>query len=287
MADLNLKSLCVERFCGRWFNHYQCLSAFILGGAASLAFAPLHLFFVLIPCFTGLLALINNKPSKSALILGWMFGLGHFTGGLYWVHFAFKTADLTYFGPPAVIALSALLAVFPALVCALTVLWSCNRFEKVWVFSSLWGLMEWLRSYILTGFPWNLIGYTWSISMLQSTAWIGVYGLSFITILAAVSLYSRSFKLILTCIFLVTGLWGAGCYRLAHAPMLEHKDVNIRLVQASIPQQLKWLPEERTKNLLLYLSLSQLEAERPLKAIIWPEAALTIPLNQDLSLGEA
>jgi len=286
MADLKLKSLCSQRFREGRFNRHPYLSVFILGGIASLAFAPLHLFFLLVPCFLGLLTLIENKPPKQGLRLGWTFGFGHFIGGLYWIHFAFETAGLTYFGPLAVVSLAGLLAIFPALVCALTVLWPCDRFSTVWIFSSLWVLMEWLRSYILTGFPWNLMGYTWTISMLQSTAWIGIYGLSLITVLAATSMYSRSFKMVLSFALIITGLCGAGQYRLLHAPILEHKDINIRLVQASIPQQLKWLPQERVKNLLLYLNLSHLQAEKPLKAIIWPEAAVTIPLNQDLSLGE-
>ena len=286
MADLKQKSLFLRICWGKWFDQYPYLSAFILGGVASLSFAPLHLFFLLVPCFFGLLTLIENKLTKQGLCLGWMFGFGHFAVGLYWIHFAFETANLTYFGPLAVVGLAGLLAVFPGLVCALTVLWSCHRFSTVWLFSSLWVLMEWLRSYILTGFPWNLIGYTWTTSILQSTAWIGIYGLSLITVLAATSLYSRSFKMVLSFALLIAGLWGAGQYRLSHAPFLEHKDINIRLVQASIPQQLKWLPQERVKNLLLYLNLSHLESKLPLRAIIWPEAAVTIPLNQDLSLGE-
>ena len=62
---------------------------------------------------------------------------------------------------------------------------------RVCLFAVLWCAAEWLRGHVLTGFPWNLVGYVWSggfpgsLAMLQTTAWVGIYGLSFITVLAA------------------------------------------------------------------------------------------------------
>ncbi|RZI46162.1 apolipoprotein N-acyltransferase [Candidatus Finniella inopinata] len=284
MIDLEPNLIQAQQFLRKWLSRYPYSLSFVLGAAASLAFAPLHLFFILIPCFLGLLTVLENKTIKQTFLMGWMFGWGHFSGGLYWIYFAFETANLTYFGPLAVVGLAGLMAIFPGLVCFLTALWSCPPLQKVWLFSALWALMEWLRSYLFTGFPWNLMGYTWTLTMLQSTAWIGVYGLSFLTVLAASALYSRSLKMTLSMVFVMAGLWVGGHYRLTHTPTLEHEDINLRLVQASIPQRMKWLPQERVKNLLLYQSLSQLAAERPLKAVIWPEAAVTIPLNQNPSL---
>src|SRR6185312_14038023 len=61
---------------------------------------------------------------------------------------------------------------------------------RVCLFAVLWSAAEWLRGHVLTGFPWNLVGYVWSggfpgaLAMLQSTAWVGIYGLSFLTVLA-------------------------------------------------------------------------------------------------------
>jgi apolipoprotein N-acyltransferase len=264
---------------------YHC-SAYILGAAISLAFAPLNLSFILIPSFTTLLFLIRNQSPKKAFIFSWLFGFGHFSVSLYWIYFAFEIVNLSYLGPFAVMGLAMFIAIFPALSGSLTTLWSRNSVQQVWLFSGLWCLMEWLRSYIFTGFPWNLIGYTWGITMLQSTAWIGIYGLSFFTILWATSFASRSWKMIFSSTLIIVSLWTIGYIRLQQTSTLEYKDTNIRLVQASIPQQLKWLPEEREKNLSLYLTLSKLEAERPLKAIIWTEAAVTFPINKHQNIRD-
>ena len=95
--------------------------------------------------------------------------------------------------------------------------------------------------------------------MLQLTSWIGIYGLSFLTILTAVSFSTYSKKLIFFLTGIMASLWCLGKYRLHHAPFLEHQGFNIRLVQASIPQNLKWLSEEQEKNILLYMALSGLE----------------------------
>lgn len=261
------------------FSYPSFCSTYILGALVSLAFAPLNFSFFLILSFTGLFKIIKDKSVKETFIYSWLFGLGHFSTSLYWIYYAFEIVELNYLGPFAVIGLSIYLAIFPALAAALTTLWSQTAIQRVWLFSALWSLMEWLRSFLLTGFPWNLIGYTWDIEILQSVAWIGIYGLSFLTIFFATSFSTRSWKMIVSSTFIMCMLWAGGYLRLQSNSTLEYENLNIRLIQASVPQKQKWLAEERERNLQLYLGLSELEAEKPLKAVIWTEAAVTYPIN--------
>ena len=124
--------------------------------------------------------------------LGWWFGLGHFTVGLYWIANAL-TVDLASFWwlvPFALFGIPSVLAVFTGLSFFGAALWPYNGGSRAIAFAGIWVGLEWLRGYVFTGFPWNLLGYAWAISpeMLQSASLFGVYGLSLLTLFLALSL---------------------------------------------------------------------------------------------------
>jgi len=143
------------------------LAAVILGSLAALALPPFLALPLLVPAFTGLMWLIDSSRStRSAFAAGWWFGLGHFVLGLYWIAEALLV-DPQKFGwmiPFAVFGLSGGLALFPALAAATTRRCSRAGISGVLILGATWTSAEWLRGHVLTGFPWNLIGYTWTIS---------------------------------------------------------------------------------------------------------------------------
>ncbi|MDP5369954.1 MAG: hypothetical protein NWR39_00025, partial [Pseudomonadota bacterium] len=155
--------------------------------------------------------------------------------------------------------------------------------ERRIAFAVGFAICEWLRGHILTGLPWNLVdsiwgAYTWpylndiGLSILQVTAWIGIYGLSFLTMLAIVLITSASRLCRLIALIGIIACTLFGGMRLMRTST-ELSPVNLRLIQPSLDQRLKWLPSSFERNIELQLGLSNLEAERPLNAIIWPEAA--------------
>ena len=168
----------------------------------------------------------------------------------------------------------------------------------VFAFAVAWTAAEWLRGHAFTGLPWNLIGYAWSggfpgaILMLQSVAWIGIYGLSFLTVLAAslpallgVTSLTRISPIrrlapaaVAACLIVVPSLLGA--LRLAATPTVETGYV-LRLVQPSIPQTMKWEPAAAQQNFRLLLDLSTAPAATKLAAVLWPEAATPFLLGRD------
>jgi apolipoprotein N-acyltransferase len=172
----------------------------IAGLLSATGFAPLDWWPVLLICFAVLLAQTYNAPSlRSALLRGWVFGVGHFTVGNNWIQHAFDYQDkmppvLGYF---AVIALALYLAIYPALAMGLAWLFSkrvANRagwlpepdLGFVLAAAAAWIVTEWLRGWAFTGYPWNPLGVAWVPTPVAGiAAWIGTYALSGVTLFVA------------------------------------------------------------------------------------------------------
>ncbi|MBV9587457.1 MAG: hypothetical protein JO213_21480, partial [Alphaproteobacteria bacterium] len=180
--------------------------AFLLGALLAAAMPlpalgslpPLNLAPVVFIAFPGLLWLDEGSATIWASArLGYVFGLGFFIAGLYWIAAALFV-DIGSFWwalPFAVLGVPALLAFWPAAAMLVTAAGS-SRLRlppdaRICLFAVAWSAAEWGRGHAFTGLPWNLVGYAWSggfpgsLAMLQSTAWVGIYGLSFVTVLAA------------------------------------------------------------------------------------------------------
>jgi apolipoprotein N-acyltransferase len=282
--------------------------AFLLGILATGAMAPLHGVFLLVPALSGLLWLVFSKSTaRAAFAIGWWFGFGHFSAGLYWV----ANALLTYperFGwlaPFAVFGLAAVLALFPACVTALTRMSArqCSGIGRVLVFAALWTTVEWVRSWAFTGFPWNLIGSVWTFSdaMIQSTALVGVYGLGLLSVVVAALPAalaggedwkfqgSPARAMTLAALTLVI-VWAGGVVRLSGASSERVPDVRLRLVQPNIDQKLKWDRQHRSKNFNDQLAMSVAPpapgGDLPTH-VIWAETAATYFIAKDGNVRKA
>ncbi|MBX9805696.1 MAG: apolipoprotein N-acyltransferase [Alphaproteobacteria bacterium] len=276
----------IQATCARLSTWTLSLSGFspfwlswVLGGLAALAMPPIQVWILLPVAFSGFLILLENtKTAKTAFWLGWVFGFGYFLGGLYWLGNGPRTVGMMLAVPFAAVGLPLCLAFFPAFVSLLTFRVSKGPLTRVFAFAAIWSIFEYLRGHILTGLPWNLLGYTWGTSVLQITSIIGIYGLSTLTTLAACVFASRHKGWISGMVLSFGALWLWGDYRLTQAlpfSQQEHGTLNLRIVQASIPQNTKWLAENFQQNLDRYIALSHLPAEKPLEAVIWPEASVT------------
>ena len=272
-------------------------SAIILGALSALSFAPLYFLPALFVSIWGLLHLLDEAQSPRDLCKRlYLFGFGFFTANLYWIGLSFRTIDMGWIGAPAVIVLSAFLALFFVINGLFILPFVPRSIERRISFAVGFAFCEWLRGHILTGLPWNLTGsvwgaYTWpyandlGLSILQSTAWIGIYGLSFMTILAVVLITSANRLCRAVALLGIVGFTVFGGMRLSRTTT-ELTPINLRLIQPSIEQRLKWAQGSFERNIELQLGLSSLEAERPLTAILWPEAAITTFLNESLELKE-
>lgn len=286
-----------------WRHH---AAAAFCGALATAAMPPLYLVPLLLPAFTGLIWLLDSarRPRQAALI-AWSFGFGHMLTGLYWVGIAFLVDAERYaaFMPIAVVGMATGMALFPALV-GLGAGWlRCRGPARVALFAALWLAVEWVRSWVLTGFPWNLVGNVWAFSppMLQLAAVTGVWGLSLVTVLAAAAPAAladpgaatrsrhprRRYAFVAAMLILPGIVWLGGALRLANAPPpgAEVVDgVHLRLVQASIDQSLKWQPDQKMGHVEQQMRLTLGEGFQRVTHVIWPETAVPYLLGREAQL---
>jgi len=259
--------------------------------------------------FTGLVWLADGAAAarrrvRTAFWLGWWFGLGFFTAGLYWIAAALLVdlAQFWWLVPFAVLGLPAFFGLFTGAVIALYAASGAVGIARPLVLATLWTAAEFVRGHLLTGFPWNLIGSTWSDvgPVLQAAAVVGIYGLSWLTVAwaalpavlaapAAMGWRPARGAVAATGIglALLIAVAAAGAARLAGAPdptspQATVADVRLRLVQPNIEQSLKWRDSERAQIFRTLLALSQAPASPggPPTAIIWPEAATPFLFEQ-------
>jgi len=274
---------------------YGYLRVFLLGLVTALAMPPASVFFVLFFTISGLLFTLDQfqfASKKQIFLLGWYFGWGYFIAGLYWVSFALKIDLARFFWliPFAVVGLPALMALYTAFTVLFTHLTKTRGLARCMAFSILWAAFEWLRGNLFTGFPWNLLGYSWMNcpSILQSVSVTGIYGLSLITLIISTMPYAyfssrpsrltRPFVALITGIFLLITI--AGYWRLSGAPFQGNQGEVVRIVQPNIKQDNKWNPLLTRDNFFALINLSKAPSKRAIKYLIWPESATSFFLNE-------
>ncbi|MDH3662291.1 MAG: apolipoprotein N-acyltransferase [Alphaproteobacteria bacterium] len=272
------------------------LASLLSGAVTALALPPFSILPGLLGFALWLFLLARAEHRRATFLLGWWFGLGHFVVGLYWIAIAFFT-DAGKFGAlalPAVLLLSAVMAVFPAIAAlAFGLARPHHPVAQALALAIAWVSGEWLREQFLWGFPWNLIGYVWTavLPISQMAAYVGVYGLGLVAVLAG--------ALCLTLLveddragwsgpglsaLMIGLLLAGGGLRLAGGEVGETEGVRLRLVQANIAQHHKWDPELRAASFRRHLDLSATPPEQgaaPPTHIIWPETASAYVLDQD------
>ena len=259
--------------------------AWVAGLLSALAFEPFELFPFLLLGFAALVLLIDGaqsdpRPVRAAALVGLAYGFGQFLLGLHWIGFAFMVDPSAHEWqiPFVAVLFPGGLALFIALACAVAGrLWRAGP-ARIFIFTLCYGLAEWLRGHVLTGFPWNVAAYGWggSPAVLQSTALFGSYSLTLLTILFGASLAclfdlqpKRVFPAAMTALFALLWLGGAARLATTHPPLVP--GVNLRLVQPDIPQAEKYPFEFVARNWDRLLSLSMRPGSPTI--IVWPEAA--------------
>lgn len=272
----------------------------VLGACAALALPPFYALPLLIPAFAGLFLFVHyTSTPKQAFFTGWWWGLGHFTVGLYWtcISMWIEPEKFAWLTPFALLGLPSILSIYIGLVT-----WLLYCISRKWarmtgenailIFAALWVGTEYLRAHLFTGFPWNLIGYVWTVSgsTLQLASVGGIYGLSWLTVLIATQpalfvtedVPKAKLPNYIACALLVA-MTAFGMWRLESHPT-EYTHTKMRLVQANIPQTLKWDPKETLNALKSYVRLTRTAGLDSVNLVIWPETAVPYYLQPENEL---
>ena len=252
----------------------------IAGALLPLAFAPENIYILAFVCPLLLLIGLRDSTVKRALWRGWLFGFGFFVVGVSWVYVSIHTYGNTSFIIAGILTL--------LFVSGLALLFALQAFcfvyffaKKHWLsltvgFASCWVLAEILRSWLLTGFPWLLLGNS------QLHTWLSGYA-------PLVSVYGVSFIVACTSGFLLTALRNSRCFigsliiiilffaigfNLMHIQWTKPigKPLTVSLVQGNVARSLKWDPKHLSLSLNRYQKLAEQNWQSQL--IVFPEGAI-------------
>ena len=271
------------------------------GLMVALSFPRADLSYLAWLAFVPLLISLHGRDSRGAFAQGYVFGLAYFFPTLYWIY-----NSISVYGGVAlstsfaiVFLLCLYLALYPAIFAVLfTAFLKKTKLPATLIAPLVWVVLEFARSYALTGFPWASIGYSQYtfLPMIQFADITGIYGISFLVVavngaLADLFLLKRRVKdmplfpisytiaAIALLVLALASAWGYGEWRLA-----QHRDgkpVRVSVVQGNIEQDHKWNPAYQQTVLDTYRRLSTEAASSSPQLIVWPETAVPFLYGYD------
>jgi len=265
----------------------RILLALLFGICGTFAFSPFDLWPAAIVSLFGLLSLIINRCSAHAAIVGFFWGMGLFSSGIHWIYVSFaKFSEIPMIISIFLVALLvAYLSLYPLLFASLLArLYSTATWWQLGVGAPvLWQITEFLRGWVLTGFPWLKFGYSQINGPLQGIAPIlGVDGITFILVATSgLLVYAYKKKCIMSGIVaLVLLLLPWPLRNLSWFTPQPERTVNIVMIQGNITQLMKWDPNNLANILQIYLDQTYPYVGKK-SIIIWPETAIPdIETNQ-------
>ncbi len=268
-------------------------ASLIAGSAITLGLSPFGFWPIVLLAMAVAFLIIRESSPRQALFYGLLLGTGHFGAGTSWIY-----VSIHQFGAasvPLAALLTALFVISMALMYVIPCFWLYSQirqkamltipWQQALLFSALWLLSEWTRSWLLTGFPWLLTGYALLDTPVQNWAPVtGVYGLSFLLVCTSSLIASlflstgKSFKLSCGLCVLTALLWLAAWPLGILQWTKPVSTLRFSAIQGNIPQDLKWAPSFIRDTLATYTKLTSTQWQQDV--IIWPENAVPLYYNR-------
>ena len=259
------------------------LYALLAGAVSAFAFEPVGWWPLLLVGFAVMCELLDRSDKLwRSILIGFAFGFGQFVISLNWIAtaFTFQSAMPPALGWAAVVVLAIYLALYPALATGLA--WrfgNSNRVVMILVLGGAWAITEWLRGTLFTGFPWNPAAAVLAPTpIITLGALVGTYGLSAFVVLLSGAIWLEYHKQWLPLVVILGAtvlLWLLPASPVPEDPLTV---MNVRVVQPNIGQADKWRPGYDAEAARRLSALSGRPTEEP-RLLLWPEAAITAPLQ--------
>ena len=285
------------------------LLAILSGGLFAASFAPVGLwplgFVALVPFLLAVSSIegTHARPRIRAFMLGWSFGATFFLLTVYWV----VNSIFNFGGVPLAMSIGimlllvAYLAIYPALFALGLYLTRGLGATVGFIFlPSSWVALEFLRSKLVTGFPWVLAGYsqTNNTTIIQMADTLGTWGVGFLVVAVngAIALYITSrregrrapARPLLLALLLIVAATSYGPYKSASVSerVSSWPTTRVAVAQGNINQGLKWNKDYKRETLDIYRRLSLKGAGSGARLVVWPETAVPFFLAHEKNLSE-
>jgi apolipoprotein N-acyltransferase len=280
-------------------KYIEIVFLIILGAASSLSLPPYNYLIINFFTFSAFFIFLFKKSKitqskKYFFFYGWLFGFGYFLSSLYWISIALTfDQNFKFLIPITIILIPSFLGIFYGLVTFCFIISKSKKIVSSFlVFSLFFGVLEFIRGSILTGFPWNLIAYSFvnHLEILSITSLIGTYGFNLfcISLFAspAIFILRETRKDIGVCVvFLILPLlfylYGSSYKETFNSLDVTNYDYKVRVIGSNISLDRFYLNIDPVSVINELIEIS--EPEKDDKTIfIWPEGILPDVSQEEL-----
>lgn len=269
--------------------------AFISGGLLFLSFPKYGAGNVAWIALVPLLLALHKTSVKSALITGFGAGLVFNVGLIYWISLVIVNYGYLPWavGLVAMLFLAAYLSIYVALFAGGIAYLREKGINQIIAAPLLWTCLEYLKSHLLTGFPWENLAYSQYLNLhvIQITDITGIYGITFVIVFINAVIgnllnyllpgddgkrWQRPVMEVIGALLLLIAIFIYGELRIkeVRAQLKTAPSMDVALIQGNIDQSIKWNPQNQQETLTTYKSLSNLKPAPGSRLIVWPETAV-------------
>ena len=239
----------------------------------------------LIPLFFAL----KDVDTRNGFILGFVAGLAFNIGLMYWVasvvgHYGHLGYSVAIF---LMVLVAAYLSIYVALFAAGTVYLSGKGIPRIIAAPVLWTCLEYGKSHLFTGFPWENLAYSQYLSrhLIQVVDITGTYGITFVIVLVNIVIYDimnekfrgkKTMGAVALCCIVLIGIYCYGYFRIDQTEEAAQtaKAMNVTVIQGNIDQSIKWNPDFQADTIDVYKNLSLEKRSSVTGLTVWPETAM-------------